>query len=111
MGQKGKRTVDSIGVQVAILLVCLFLVERLTAARRRNRADGAGAPVVAWLAATALVLWAGGLVAFVVVHALLFTVGATAALAAAIVSVVALGAAPLALAVLIRRRGHPVTHG
>jgi hypothetical protein len=103
--------VDSIGVQVAILLAVLFLVERLTASRRRGRTTGAGAPIFTWLIATAVTLWSGGLLAFVVVHALLFTVGSAAAAIAAAVSVILLIAAPFVLAIVIRRRARLAARG
>ena len=57
-----------------------------------------------WLLVTAATLWIGFLVAFVVVHLILFTIGETAALAGLIASVVILGAVPVAWAFVLFRR-------
>lgn len=57
-----------------------------------------------WLAVTAATVWVGFLVAFVVVHLILFTVGETAALAGLIASAAILGAVPIAWAFVLFRR-------
>ncbi len=101
---------ESIGVQVGVLLAVLLLVERLVSARRRNGRRGI-APVLTWLVLTAAVLWCGALLAFAAVHALLFALGPDAATAGAVVCVAALVAVPFVLAVIIRRNMRHVSAG
>ena len=101
---------ESIGVQVGVLLGVLLLVERLMAARRRNGRRGV-APALTWLVLTAAVLWCGALLAFAAVHALLFAFGPDAATAGAVACVAALIAAPFVLAVVIRRNMRHVSAG
>ena len=57
-----------------------------------------------WLAVTIASLWVGFLIAFVVVHALLFLVGDSAAFAGLVVSVIVLGSMPIAWAVVLIHR-------
>ena len=96
---------DSIGVQVGVLLAVLLLVERLVAARRRDGRSGAAA-LLTWFVLTAAVLWCGGLLAFAAVHALLFALGSDAATAGAIVSALLMLATPFAMALVVRRSMH-----
>lgn len=94
---------DSIGVQVGVLLAIVLLLERLLAARRRSGHPGPAAPLVTWLILTALTLWCGSILAFAGVHALLFTFGTGAAAVGLVASIALLVAAPLALALVVRR--------
>lgn len=70
----------------------------------RERLVAAAGLVGAWLALTALTLWCVFLVAFVVLHALLFTLGTTAASIGLVASAVLLQATPLAWGIVIARR-------
>jgi hypothetical protein len=61
--------------------------------------------VSVWLIATGLAMTLGFVAAFVAVHVLLFTVGTEAAMVGLIVSAIFLAAIPVAVALLMRRRG------
>jgi hypothetical protein len=79
--------------------------------RRPLAAGGARAGVeirlvATWLAASAVTMWVGFLIAFVGIHVLLFTIGQTAALIGLLASVVALAAVPIVWAVVLFRRSH-----
>lgn len=97
---------DSIGVQVAVLLAILLLIVLLVSAWRHAGHGGGTGPIITWLVLTALVLWCGAIVAFAAVHALLFAFGTGAAAAGLIVSGALLVSAPVALAVIVRRGTH-----
>lgn len=94
---------DSIGVQVGVLLVVLLLLERLASARGWAGLSAAGVPVLTWLVLTAMALWCEGVLAFVLVHASLFTLGTEAAGIGLVLTGAALVATPIATAVLVRR--------
>jgi hypothetical protein len=100
---------DSIGVQVAILLAILLLIVLLVSAWRHAGHGGGTGPVVTWFVLTALVLWAGGMLAFAAVHALLFAFGTAAAAVGLAVCGVLLLATPFALAVVVRRATHDLS--
>jgi hypothetical protein len=94
---------DSIGVQVGVLLVVLLLLERLAAARGWMGLKAAGVPVLTWLVVTAVALWCEAVLAFVLVHASLFVLGKDAAGVGLVLTVVLLVATPFATALLVRR--------
>ncbi len=98
---------DSIGVQVGVLLAILLLLERLVAARRHDGRGGAAA-LLTWFVLTSAVLWCGGLLAFAAVHALLFALGSDAAMAGAVLCALLLLATPFAMALVVR---HSVRQG
>ncbi len=99
---------DSIGVQVAVLLAILLLLVLLASAWRHTGHGGTG-PVITWLVLTALVLWCGAILAFAAVHALLFAFGTGAAAAGLVVCGAMLVATPFALAVIVRRTTHDLS--
>ncbi len=103
---------DSVGVQVGLLLAVLLLLERLATARGWGGLSAAGVPVVTWLVFTAMALWCEATLAFVAVHALLFALGTDVAGVGLIVAGVVLVATPFVTAYLIRRatRHTPVQH-
>ena len=94
---------DSIGVQVGLLLAVLLLVERLATARGWGGLSAAGVPVFTWLVFTAVVLWCEAVLAFVAVHAVLFLLGTDAARVAAILTGLGLVVTPFVTAFLVRR--------
>jgi len=79
-----------------------FLAFPRTAGRRSRIAEAIGL-AGAWLALTVVSLWAGYVVSFMAVHALLFTLGPAVALIGLVVSVALLAAIPVAWGVFIRR--------
>lgn len=94
---------DSIGVQVGVLLVVLLLLERLAAARGWVSLSAAGVPVLTWLVLTAMALWCEAVLAFVLVHVSLFTLGTEAAGIGLVLSGALLVTTPIATAFLVRR--------
>src|SRR5512141_415059 len=94
---------DSIGVQVGVLLVVLLLLERLASARGWVNLSAAGVPVLTWIVLTAMALWCEAVIAFVLVHASLFTLGTEAAGIGLVLSGVLLVVTPIATALLVRR--------
>ena len=94
---------DSIGVQVGVLLVVLLLLERLASARGWVNLSAAGVPVLTWLVVTALGLWCEAVLAFVLVHVSLFTLGTEAAGIGLVLTAALLIATPIATALLVRR--------
>jgi hypothetical protein len=94
---------DSIGVQVGLLLAVLLLLERLATARGWGGLSAAGVPVLTWLVFTAMALWCEAALAFVAVHALLFALGTDVAGIGLILTGVVLVATPFATAYLVRR--------
>ena len=94
---------DSIGVQVGVLLVVLLLLERLASARGWVSLSAAGVPVLTWFVLTAMVLWCEGVLAFVLVHASLFTLGTEAAGIGLVLTAVILVATPIVTALVVRR--------
>jgi len=94
---------DSIGVQVGVLLVLLLLLERLATARGWVGLSAAGVPVLTWIVVTAMALWCEAVLAFVLVHLSLFTLGTDAAGVGLVLTVAMLVATPIATAVLVRR--------
>jgi hypothetical protein len=121
---------ESAGVVLAVLLPFLIIAAGLLAAvawavdghatppsvshladdARHGRPLGTGALIGAWLALTALTLWCGYVLAFVLVHALLFTFGSDVALVGMIVSAVLLVATPVAWGLLLRRQARAAAH-
>jgi len=103
---------DSVGVQVGLLLAVLVLLERLAAARGWGGLTAAGVPVLTWLVFTAMALWIEATLAFVVVHGLLFVLGTDVAGIGLLITAVALVATPFATAYVIRRatRHTPTQH-
>jgi len=97
---------DSIGVQVGVLLVVLLLLERLAAARGWVNLSAAGVPVLTWLVLTAMALWCEAVLAFVLVHASLFTLGTEAAGIGLLLSGALLVATLIATALMVRRATH-----
>lgn len=93
---------DSIGVQVGILLAVLLLLERLAAARGWGGLSAAGVPLLTWLVFTAMALWCEAALAFVAVHALLFALGTDAAGIGLVATGLVLVATPFVTAFLIR---------
>jgi hypothetical protein len=94
---------DSIALQIGLLLAVLFLVERLANARGWTGVSVAGVPVLTWVTLTAMAVWVEGVVAFVALHLLLFALGTGAAWAGLVVTAVVLVGTPIATAVLLRR--------
>ncbi len=102
---------DSIGVQVGILLAVLLLLERLATARGWVGLSAAGLPVVTWLVLTAAALWCGAVLAFVAVHALLFTLGTDAAGVGLVLAALVLASTPFLTARPVRHATHgPSVH-
>jgi hypothetical protein len=103
---------DSVGVQVGLVLGFLLLLERLAAARGWGGLSAAGIPLLTWLVFTAVVLWCEAMLAFVAVHGLLFLLGTDVAGVGLLLTVVGLVITPFATAYLIRRSSHhaPVQH-
>jgi hypothetical protein len=103
---------DSVGVQVGLLLAVLLLVERLATARGWGGLSAAGIPVLTWLVFTAVALWCEATLAFVAVHALLFALGTDVAGIGLILTGLALVATPFVTAFLVRRatRHTPIRH-
>lgn len=119
---------ESAGVALAVLLPFLIIVAGLLAALawavkdraappsvggpgadgRQARPVGTGTRIATWAAVTALTLWCGYVLAFALVHALLFTFGSDVALVGMIVCVALLVATPFVWGALILRRGHAV---
>ena len=98
---------DSVGVQVGLLLALLLLIERLASARGWGGLSASGFPVFTWLVVTAMALWCEATLAFVAVHGLLFILGTDVAGIALLVTGLALVATPFVTAFLIRRAtGH-----
>jgi hypothetical protein len=97
---------DSIGVQVGVLLVFLLLLERLATARGWVGLSAAGVPVVTWIVVTAMALWCEAVLAFVLVHLSLFTLGTDVAGIGLILTMVMLIATPVVTAVIVRRATH-----
>jgi hypothetical protein len=71
-----------------------------------GRLAGAGALAGGWLLITAISLWCEGMIAFGVVHLVLFTLGTTAAQVAFGISLLILGLTPLVWGFVIRRVLH-----
>jgi len=94
---------DSVGVQVGLLLAVLLLLERLATSRGWGGLSAAGVPVLTWLVFTAMALWCEATLAFVAVHGLLFALGTDAAGVGLILTGLVLLATPFATAYLIRR--------
>jgi len=66
---------------------------------------------VTWFVVSTLSVWCVYVMAFVAVHALLFTLGQPAAVAGLALSVLLVAAVPIVWAfVILRRAGHPATH-
>ncbi len=107
--------IESLGVALAVLLPLLLLVEGLVVAFVNNVSGGHTPPLLGplatWSVLTALTVWCVYLIAFVGVHALLFTFGTEAAWVGVIVTAVVLIATPFAWALLIRRQTHHPAHG
>ena len=94
---------DSVGVQVGLLLAVLLLLERLAAARGWGGLTAAGIPVLTWLVFTAMALWVEAILAFVAVHGLLFILGTDVAGIGLLVTGVLIVATPFVTASVIRR--------
>jgi hypothetical protein len=97
---------DSVGVQVGLLLGLLLLIERLATARGWGGLSAAGIPVLTWLVFTAVALWCEATLAFVAVHGLLFVLGTDVAGIALVLTAAVLIATPVATALIIRRATH-----
>lgn len=100
---------DSVGVQVGLLLAVLLLLERLATARGWGGLSTAGVPVLTWLVFTAMALWCEATLAFVAVHGLLFVLGTDVAGVGLIVTGLVLVATPFVTAYLIRRATRQTT--
>jgi hypothetical protein len=99
---------DSLGVLLAVL-VWLVVVG---AALMRAPGTGGRSQVGAWLALTAVTMFCEFVVAFVVLHVLLFGLGEAASAVGLVVAFVVLQATPVAWALILRRRSHRVpAHG
>jgi hypothetical protein len=99
---------DSLGVLLAVL-VWLVVVG---AALMRAPGTGGRSQVGAWLALTAVSMFCEFVVAFVLLHVLLFGFGEGASAVGLVVAFVVLQATPVAWALILRRRSHPVpAHG
>ncbi|HEY6057541.1 MAG TPA: hypothetical protein VIV06_05875, partial [Candidatus Limnocylindrales bacterium] len=84
--------------------VVLLLLERLATARGWAGLSSAGIPVLTWFVLTAMALWCVAVVAFVLVHGLLFAFGTDAASVGLVAAAAALVGTPVVTAVLVRRR-------
>src|SRR5574340_284196 len=131
-GRPGEQEMDNgAGVVLAVLLPVLLVVEGLVVALlwslngshlprflsghmgdpSRGHIANRGALFGTWLGLTALTMWCGWLLSFVVVHALLFAFGTGAAWVGIIVSGAFFAATPLAWGyVLLRRATRIPTH-
>lgn len=99
---------DSIALQVGLLLAVLFLAERLANARGWTGVSIGGIPLLTWATLTAMAIWVEGVIAFVVLHLLLFAFGTGAAWAGLVVTGIVLAGTPVATALLLRRgAGNP----
>ncbi len=94
---------DSIGLQVGLLLALLFLLERLASARGWAGFWLGGVPVLTWVVVTAMALWCEAVIAFVVVHLLYFVLGTDVATAGFVITAVLLIATPVVIALALRR--------
>jgi hypothetical protein len=65
---------------------------------------GRWAGVAAWIGLTSLMLWCGSMIAFVVLHGLLFFIGPGAAVAGVVVTTILMLAMPFGCAYVIRHR-------
>lgn len=98
---------DSIALQVGLLLAVLFLLERLASARGWTGLSIAGVPVLTWVTLTAMAVWIEAVVAFVGVHLLLFAFGTGAASVGLAVTALVLVGTPFGTAIALRRgAGH-----
>ena len=95
---------ESIGVQVGVGLAVLLLLERLAVAAGWRGLQVAGLPVVTWLAVTAMVVWLEAVLAFVLVHGLLFVFGTDVAMAGLVAAGLVLLATPFVTAAVLRGR-------
>ena len=95
---------DSTALQVGLLLLVLFLVERLASARGWAGVSAAGVPLVTWLVVSALAVWCEAVLAFVILHVLLFTLGSGIASAGLALAALLLAGTPIATWYLLRRR-------
>ena len=95
---------DSLGILGAILVWLLIVGAALV------RAPGASGRslVGAWLALTAVTMFAEFVFAFVVLHVLLFGLGEGASAVGLVIAFVVLQATPVAWALILRRRSHRI---
>jgi hypothetical protein len=107
--------IPTVDLQLAVVLPLLLLGEAFVVALVWI-ANGWEAPrplaVATWVVLSALTMWCGFVVAFVAVHALLFTLGTEAAWIGVLGCVAFLLVTPIAWAMVIRRQSHhPAAHG
>jgi hypothetical protein len=99
---------DGFGILAAILVWLLVV----GAALMRVPGGGMRSLVAPWLALTLLTMACEFLALFIITYGLLFTLGPGAAVVGVVISVVILGATPVAWALVLRRRAHGVAaHG
>ena len=97
---------------VDILFVILVALLVLGGALLRMRQTNGSSRVATWLVLTVLTMTCEFVVAFIVVHVLLFLFAEGAATVGLVISVVVLAATPVVWAVVIARRGRRSTaHG
>ena len=94
-----------------LLVGILLLLVVLTIASLKVGAADAGTRMGAWLVLTLVTLWCEATAAFVLLHALLFTLGTTAVWVGVLVTVAVMVATPFLVGTAIRRSTHrSVTH-
>jgi hypothetical protein len=107
--------IPTVDLQLAVVLPLLLLGEAFVVALVWF-ANGWEAPrpvvVATWFVLSTLTMWCGFVVAFVAVHALLFTLGTEAAWIGVLGGLAFMLATPIAWAMVIRRQSHhPAAHG
>ena len=99
---------ERLDLVLAVLVGVMVVVGAwLFTALRAHRVPGVGTLVVVWVLLTVAVLLVGWLVAFIALHALLFTLGAGAAAVGILVVILFTEATPLATGYAVR---HWVRH-
>jgi hypothetical protein len=97
---------DGNWIWLAVLIVLLYLGERLVVTHDPGRVARTAALMAAWLLVTLPALAVVHFVTFLVTHALLFTVGREVAAICSVACVALLVATPIATAVVVRRGQH-----
>ncbi|HYM82762.1 MAG TPA: hypothetical protein VEY67_01250 [Candidatus Dormibacteraeota bacterium] len=97
---------DGVEVLAFLTFILVLGVVGLIAAIVRGRLSGGASRVAAWLALTALCMWAVFGIAFIVDYGVLFTLGEEVAAVALAASGVALLLTPVATGIFVRRLPH-----
>lgn len=97
---------DGNWIWLAVLIVMLYLGERLVVTHDPGLVARTAALLAAWLLVTLPALGVVHFLTFLATHALLFTVGREAAAIGSVACVALLVATPIATALLVRRGQH-----